>query len=92
MNKVSISKYMEVFLWKAFFFTFYNFDCGIDLCDPCNHQMIRKTSHLVEGEGIIIPVAKRAVMCINRAGTSLKDMIALRPKGVSFTEKSEQDE
>ena len=73
MNKVSISKHMGVFLWKAFFYTFYYFDCGIDLCVSCNHQMIRKTSHLVEREGIMILVAKRADMCINRAGTRLKD-------------------
>ena len=73
MHKVSINKHMVVFLWKAFFYTFYNFDCGIDLCDPCNQQIIRKTSHLVEAKAIMIPAAKRCDMCISRTGMELKD-------------------
>ena len=72
MNKVSINIHVGIFLESFFFFTFYISECGIDLCVPCNHQIII-TCPLVEAKAIMIPAAKRADMCISRTGMGLKD-------------------
>ena len=60
------------FFSKGFFFTFYISECGIDLCVPCNHQIII-TCPLVEAKAILIPAARRADMCISRTGMGQKD-------------------
>ena len=74
MNKVSINIHVGIFLKRLFFFfTFYISECGIDLCVPCNHQIIRRNHHLVEDKAIMLPAVKKADMCISRTGMGMKD-------------------
>ena len=72
MNKISINIHVGIFLYKAFFFYLLYFLVCIDLCVPCNNQIIRNHP-LVESKAIMIPAAKRADMCISRTGMGLKD-------------------
>ena len=73
MNKISINIHVGIFLYKAFFFYLLYFLVCIDLCVPCNHQIIRRNHHLVEDKAIMLPAVKKADMCISRTGMGMKD-------------------